>query len=38
MVMAPAGLQFGDYWKFGLPVALVFFGVAVLLVPVLFPF
>lgn len=38
MVMAPAGLQFGDYWKFGVPVGLVFFGVAVLLVPVLFPF
>ena len=38
MVMAPAGLQFGDYWKFGLPVGLVFFGVAVLLVPVIFPF
>ena len=38
MIMAPAGLQFGDYWKFGLPVGLVFFGVAVLLVPVIFPF
>ena len=35
MVMAPAGLQFGDYWKFGLPIGLVFFGVAVLLVPVM---
>lgn len=38
MVMAPGGLQFGDYWKFGLPIAIVFFAVAVLLVPVLFPF
>lgn len=38
MIMAPAGLQFGDYWKYGLPVGLVFFGVAVLIVPLIFPF
>lgn len=38
MIMAPAGLRFGDYWKFGLPVGLVFFGVAVLIVPLIFPF
>jgi di/tricarboxylate transporter len=38
MVMAPAGLQFGDYWKYGLPVGLVFLGVAVFVVPLIFPF
>ncbi len=38
MIMSPAGLQFGDYWKFGLPIMLLFLAVAALLVPVLFPF
>jgi len=38
MIMAPAGLTFGDYWKFGLPIMVLFLAVASLLVPVLFPF
>jgi len=38
MVMGPSGLKFGDYWKLGLPLALLFLGVAVLLVPVIWPF
>jgi di/tricarboxylate transporter len=38
MIMEPAGLKFGDYWKFGLPIMVVYLAVAVLLVPVLFPF
>lgn len=38
MIMAPAGLQFGDYWKFGLPIMVLFLAVGVFLVPVIFPF
>ena len=33
MIMAPAGYQFGDYWKLGLPCMLWFFVVATFLVP-----
>lgn len=38
MVMEPGGYRFGDYWKLGLPLALWFIVVAVLLVPVIWPF
>jgi di/tricarboxylate transporter len=38
MVMGPGGYRFGDYWKLGLPLLLLFFVVAVLLVPVFWPF
>jgi di/tricarboxylate transporter len=38
MVMEPAGYRFGDYWKFGLPMMLWFFVVAVGFVPVIWPF
>ncbi len=38
MVMAPGGYRFGDYWKLGLPLLLVFFVGSVLLVPVFWPF
>lgn len=38
MVMGPAGYQFGDYWKLGLPLMLLFFVVSVFLVPVIWPF
>lgn len=38
MVMEPAGYRFGDYWRFGLPFLLLFFVVAVLLVPQLWGF
>jgi di/tricarboxylate transporter len=38
MVMGPAGYRFGDYWKLGLPLLLLFFGVATFLVPVVWHF
>jgi di/tricarboxylate transporter len=38
MVMGPAGYRFGDYWKLGLPLMLVTFLVAVLVVPLFWPF
>lgn len=38
MVMEPAGYRFGDYWKFGLPMMLWFFVVAVGFVPLVWPF
>ncbi|MET0302850.1 MAG: SLC13 family permease, partial [Microbacteriaceae bacterium] len=38
MVMEPGGYRFGDYWKLGLPLALLFLAVAVLYVPLVWPF
>ncbi len=38
MVMEPGGYRFGDYWKFGLPMMIWFFVVAVGLVPFIWPF
>lgn len=38
MVMEPGGYRFGDYWKLGLPLALWFLVVAVLYVPLIWPF
>jgi di/tricarboxylate transporter len=38
MVLEPGGYRFGDYWKLGLPLMLLFGVVAVLLVPVIWPF
>jgi di/tricarboxylate transporter len=38
MIMGPAGYRFADYWKLGLAVMVVFFLVAVFLVPVFWPF
>ena len=38
MVMGPAGYRFGDYWKLGLPLVVLFGLVSVLLVPVIWPF
>ena len=38
MVMGPGGYRFGDYWKLGLPLAVLFGVVSVLLVPVIWPF
>ena len=38
MVMGPGGYRFGDYWKLGLPLLLVYAAAAVLLVPVFWPF
>jgi di/tricarboxylate transporter len=38
MVMEPGGYRFGDYWRLGLPLMLLFFVVATLLVPVIWSF
>jgi di/tricarboxylate transporter len=38
MVMGPGGYRFGDYWKLGLPLIVLFAVVAVLLVPVFWSF
>jgi di/tricarboxylate transporter len=38
MVMGPAGYRFGDYWKLGSVLSLLFFVVAVLLIPVIWQF
>lgn len=38
MVMEPGGYKFGDYWKLGLPVMLVYLVVAVFVVPLWWPF
>jgi di/tricarboxylate transporter len=37
-VMSPAGYRFGDYWKLGLPLVVLFGVVAVLLVPIVWHF
>ena len=38
MVFGPGGYRFGDYWKLGLRLALLFVAVATFLVPVFWPF
>ncbi|MCB0922203.1 MAG: anion permease, partial [Actinobacteria bacterium] len=38
MVMGPAGYRFGDYWRLGLPLVVLFGVVAVFLVPVIWSF
>jgi di/tricarboxylate transporter len=38
MVMGPGAYRFGDYWKLGLPLLLLFVAVATFLVPVFWPF
>jgi di/tricarboxylate transporter len=38
MVMGPGAYRFGDYWRLGLPLMLLYFVVAILLVPVFWPF
>ena len=38
MVMQPGGYRFGDYWKLGLPLMVVYLAVAVLYVPLVWPF
>lgn len=38
MVMGPAGYRFGDYWRLGLPLVLLFGVVSVLLVPLIWSF
>jgi di/tricarboxylate transporter len=38
MVMEPGGYRFGDYWKLGLPLLVLFGAAAVLLVPIFWAF
>jgi di/tricarboxylate transporter len=38
MVLQPGGYRFGDYWRLGLPLAVVFLAAAVLYVPVVWAF
>ena len=38
MVYGPGGYRFGDYWKLGLPLVVLFLAAATLLVPVFWPF
>lgn len=38
MVLEPGGYRFGDYWRLGLPLLLLFLGVAVLYVPLVWRF
>ncbi|WP_159500646.1 SLC13 family permease [Microbacterium sp. 18062] len=38
MVMQPGGYRFGDYWRLGLPLVVVYLAVAVLYVPLVWPF
>jgi di/tricarboxylate transporter len=38
MVMGPGGYRFGDYWKLGLPLMLLFFAVATFFVPAFWHF
>jgi di/tricarboxylate transporter len=38
MVMGPGGYKFGDYWKLGLPLLILFFFVATFVVPLVWRF
>ncbi|MGB3328797.1 MAG: SLC13 family permease, partial [Thermomicrobiales bacterium] len=38
MVMTPGGYRFSDYWKLGGVVMLLYFVIAVVLVPIIWPF
>ena len=38
MVLGPGAYRFGDYWKLGLPLLLLFVVVATVLVPLIWPF
>lgn len=38
MVLEPGGYRFADYWKLGLPLLLFFLLIAVLYVPLIWPF
>jgi di/tricarboxylate transporter len=38
IAMGAAGYRFGDYWRLGLAVMAVFFAVAVVIVPIFWPF
>ncbi|ALJ21716.1 SLC13 family permease [Microbacterium sp. No. 7] len=38
MVLQPGGYRFGDYWRLGLPLMIVYLAVAVVYVPLVWPF
>ena len=38
MVMEAGGYRFGDYWRLGLPLALLYLVFAVFYVPLIWPF
>ncbi|EWT02429.1 citrate transporter [Intrasporangium oryzae NRRL B-24470] len=38
MVMGPGGYRFGDYWKLGLPVMLLWLGVSLAVIPLVWRF
>lgn len=38
MVMGPAGYRFGDYWRLGLPLLVVWLGVALAVIPLVWSF
>ncbi len=38
LVMGPGGYRFGDYWRMGLPLEILLTGLAVWLIPVMWPF
>lgn len=38
MVMGPSGMKFGDYWKIGLPFALLYLVIGVFYVPLIWHF
>jgi di/tricarboxylate transporter len=37
MVMGPSGMRFGDYWRLGLPLLVVWLVLAVLIIPRVWP-
>lgn len=37
MIMAPAGYRFGDYWKLGLPLLLLWLAISMLIIPLVWP-
>lgn len=38
MVMQPGGYRFGDYWRLGLPMSMIYLVAAVVYVPLVWPF
>lgn len=38
MVLQPGGYRFGDYWKLGVPLMVIYLAMAVLYVPLVWPF
>jgi di/tricarboxylate transporter len=38
LILGPGGYRFADFWKLGLPMDAIVLGVAVLLLPLVFPF